>query len=301
MMVPLRLVFDLETSDPDDVLTLCLVATHPLVDLRAVTVFPGGKDQVGVVKHVLSRLGRPDIPVGAGQPKREASRVSEFHYRWLGKIEPAEPDGSAVEVILEALREGATELLTGAALTNIYQAFLARGSGGFFKEWTCQGGFAGDNVVPEEHRLPKFAGRTTCPTFNLNGDVEAARALIQTSRFGLRRFVTKNVCHGIIYDRAMHDRLPRGAHAGLDLLLEGMRVYFQRNPAGKALHDVIAAALAICPSAATWVRGSLYRHKGQWGTREWVEGWDNDGRACDFITVALDVERFERVLVGFHP
>lgn len=298
-MEPLRLVFDMETSDPDDVLTLCVLATHPLVDLRAVTVCPGGKDQVGVVKHVLARLGRGAVPVGAGSPKkRDVSHVSEFHYRWLGKVEPAEPDGSSAEIMLAAIREGATELVTGGPLTNVYEALRASPPQLLFREWTCQGGFAGDNVVPPEDRLEKFAGRTTCPTFNLNGNVEASKALIATPYIGLKRFVTKNVCHGVFYDRAMHDRLPTGAHAGLDLLKEGMSVYFRRHAGGKALHDVIAAALAICPSAATWVSGKLYREKGEWGTREWQEGWDSCPREPDFITTRLDVSRFERVLAG---
>lgn len=295
-MQPLRLVFDLETSDPDDVLTLCVIATHPRVDLRAVTVFPGGKDQVGVVKHVLERLGKA-VPVGAGTPKKEAPRVSEFHYRWLGPLPEAEPDGSAEEVILEALRGGANELLTGAPLTNVYAA-LRRRPASFFTEWTCQGGFAGDDVVPVERRLPKFAGRITCPTFNLNGDVEAALALIETRSIGLKRFVTKNVCHGVFYDPAMHERIPSGAHAGLELLKDGMRVYFQRHPEGKALHDLIAAALAICPSAATWATGTLYRRKGEWGTNPWGAFWGDYEVEPSFITTGLDVARFEQTLVG---
>lgn len=295
-MEPLRLIFDMETQDPDDVLTLCLIATHPNVDLRAVTVFPGGKDQVGVVRHILTRLGRQSVPVGAGQPKKVAARVSEFHYRWLGKIEPAEADAPAAEVILEAIRHGAADLLTGAPLTNVHSALQQHAGGRFLWTWTCQGGFAGDNVVPPEHRLPKFNGRETCPTFNLNGDVEAARTLIQTERIRYKKFVTKNVCHGVFYDRAMHDRLPSGAHAGLDLLKEGMEVYFQRQPDGKALHDTIAAALAICPWAATWVEGKIFRRKGEWGTAPRIDDdpWGNV--QWDSITIALDREKFERAL-----
>lgn len=52
----INIAFDMETQDPDDVLTLCLLATHPAVRLRAVTVNPGSKHQIGVVKHVLNRI-----------------------------------------------------------------------------------------------------------------------------------------------------------------------------------------------------------------------------------------------------
>ena len=33
-------VFDMETGDPDDFFTLCLLTAHPKVNLRAVTVTP---------------------------------------------------------------------------------------------------------------------------------------------------------------------------------------------------------------------------------------------------------------------
>jgi inosine-uridine nucleoside N-ribohydrolase len=31
----------METNDPDDFLTLCILSTHPKVNLRAVTITPG--------------------------------------------------------------------------------------------------------------------------------------------------------------------------------------------------------------------------------------------------------------------
>lgn len=295
----IRLVFDLETSDPDDVLTLCFLATHPKVDLRAVTLFPGGQDQVGVVRHVLNLVGRGDIPVGAGTPKKDAPRVSEFHFRWLGTVPPSKPDGSAVEIMLDAIERGATDLLTGAALTNVFQAFNARRNGRFFVTWTCQGGFAGDNVVPAPNRLAKFAGRLTCPTFNLNGDREASKFLTQTPEIKFKRFVTKNVCHGVFYDPAMHERIP-ATHEGLRLLKEGMDVYFRRRPEGKALHDVIAGVLAICPEAATWVEGSLYHEKAEWGTNPFLSdpGFFVVDHPPSLITIALDVPMFEATLAG---
>jgi len=292
----IKMVFDMETGDPDDAMALCILATHPRVDLRAITVFPGGHDQVGLAKHVLALLGRPDVLVGAGTPKKEAPRVAGFYRDWLGGFGPCIPDGTAVEVIHGALDGGATHLVTGAALTNVHEALQARGAKPFFQNWTCQGGFAGDNVVPPEFRLPKFEGRITCPTFNLNGDVPAAKALISTEAIPTKRFVTKNVCHGIIYDQSV--QLPDGAHPGLDLLKLGMLTYFQKHPNGKALHDVIAVALAINPSAATWVRGFPYREKGEWGTRP-----DTDftfvGEPGPYpVTIALDVEKFYQTLEG---
>ena len=44
-------VFDMETSDPDDFITLVFLLGHPEVDLRAVTITPGTREQVGVVRQ----------------------------------------------------------------------------------------------------------------------------------------------------------------------------------------------------------------------------------------------------------
>ena len=67
-------LFDMETRDPDDALTLCLLATHPASALRAVTVTPGSRAQVGLVRHLLSRAGRGDVRGGRAHPERESKR-----------------------------------------------------------------------------------------------------------------------------------------------------------------------------------------------------------------------------------
>jgi pyrimidine-specific ribonucleoside hydrolase len=285
--------FDLETSDPDDMLALCILATHPKSQLVSVTIHPGGRDQVGLVKEVLRRL-EVFIPVGVGQPKKDAHRVSSFHYDWLGSIPPKEPDGTAVEVIRESLNKyPELHLVTGAALTNIV-ASLEVGKP-FFQEWTGQGGFAGDSVVPFEHRLPKFDGRETCQTFNLGGDHQAALELLKNNNpaIPVRRLVSKNVCHGIFYTPEIQARIPKGVYSGLDLLKEGMQCYFNKHPGGKALHDVIAAVAAIDPRIGIWRPVELYRKQNEWGSRL----VDSGPEAVD-IMIALNETAFEAVLMG---
>jgi pyrimidine-specific ribonucleoside hydrolase len=71
--------FDMETADPDDSMTLAVLATHPKVHLVSVSVHPGGTDQIGVVRRILQILDREDVRIGAGTPKSIASRVSGFH------------------------------------------------------------------------------------------------------------------------------------------------------------------------------------------------------------------------------
>lgn len=309
------IVLDMETGDPDDALSLCILATHPSVSLKAVTVSPGGRDQVGLIKHILRMVGKPEIPVGAGTPKKpDASFVSGFHHRWLGKITPEPPDGSAVEILTGANFRNAA-LLTGGPLTNILQAYEAWARPShpkgrwpqFFAEWTCQGGFVGESLMPPGKVLEKFKGKETCPTWNLTGNVEAALTLLNSDweyapAIPIRRLVPKSVCHGVLYTQEMHSRIPSGAHPGLDLFKKGMECYFKCKPEGKALHDVLATALAIHTQIGTWVEVEPYRTpQGEWGCRkaDTSQGIPLIGRvepAPIFALIDVNLDGFERAL-----
>lgn len=287
--------FDMETSDPDDVMTLAILATHPRARLVGVTSTPGGLEQYSLIRHVLKLMGREDVPVGCYDAERTKPCVSEFHYKWLGHVPLInEAPRWATIVLTQVLKqwgEGIT-YLTGGPLKN-YRNYDGLP---FPKRWVGQGGFAGDNIVPEEDRLPKFAGRITCPTFNLNGDVAAARAIFVDKRIEERILVSKNVCHGVPWDRAFHDRvraLPRRTD-GLELCLQGMDAYFRKNPLGKLLHDPLAMAFAIDPSIGYLAHVEAYREKGEWGSR-WPELPDQ-GNA--WITTQVNRELFFEVLTA---
>lgn len=281
----------METADPDDVLTLCLLATHPKVDLVSATVHPGSLHQIGVVRHILNKLERNDVLIGSAKPQHPKECVSEFHYKWLGPIAPTEPDKLGYEILKNVAQESNFKIVTGAALTNV---------GNYLEHNPCtieeiviQGGFAGDSVVPEEYRLEKFKGKETCPTFNLNGNVNAAKAIIASDKFKIKRFVSKNVCHGIIYDQEMHERIKPYRHnnAGLNLIVEGMEHYLNKNKMGKAFHDPLAACVAIDSSICDFKEVEVYREKGEWGSRL-TENTNT------FITINCHREKFEQVLIG---
>ncbi|WP_338866204.1 nucleoside hydrolase [Myxococcus stipitatus] len=290
------IVFDMETSDPDDALTLCLVATHPSVVLRAVTVTPGTRAQVGMVKHLLARAGRADIPVGARNPSAEKESLSAFHTKWLGALAPSDPDALAHELLASVLLQfPEATLLTGAPLQNL-RLLLEQHPEARLRRWVAQGGFAGDNLVAPEHRLAKFEGRRTCPTFNFNGDPKGALLALSSERVGRRELVSKNVTHGVAYDEAFHERMRphRTKTAGLALVFEAMERYLSAKPEGKLLHDPIAACAAIDPSIVTWAEVEMVRERGEWGAEPALG-------THTFISVALDRERFFQTFVGEAP
>lgn len=258
-------VFDMETGDPDDIFTLALLATHPRSNLVAVTIHPGGPDQIGLVKHILSLLNK-SIPVGIGCPKKVANRVGSFYYDWLGPIPTGYSDGPATEVLRYAVEYYPdAHLVTGAPLTNI--AAAKKNSIKFFKTWICQGGFAGANILPPNMVLTKFKDRITCPTYNLGGDTKAARYLLcdDPTPISVRRLVPKSLCHGIFYTPKVDEIIPFGAHEGLDFIKRGMNAYFKKHPNGKALHDIIAAVAALNPEIFSWTSITPYTDKNGWG------------------------------------
>lgn len=284
------MVFDMETADPDDVFTLCMLSHHPKVNLRAVTVTPGSRHQIGLVKHVLKLLGK-NIPVGSKNINHPKECVSAFHYNWLGKIDPADADGYGADILWNAMY-GSTnfKIVCGASLGNL-SAYSQRYV--MIPEVVIQGGFAGDNIVPSELVLDKFRGRVTCPTFNLNGDVSAALQILSSEKIRRRIFVSKNVCHGVVYDAAMHEfMLPHiNDNPGLNLMIKGMEQYLKKTPTGKAFHDPLAACVAIDPSICEFKEVELYREKGEWGSRY-------SEKPNALISISVDMNKFKNTILG---
>jgi len=255
-------IFDMETSDPDDALTLCLLADHPSVNLRAVTITPGSQEQVAVIRKVLSLFDR-DIPVGAGNIDYPKQCVSEFHYKWLGQLgrESAPPADKLMWDVVQKYPN--LTVITGGPLKNVRSCVEKYALN--LSEIVVQGGFAGDNVVAEEDRLDKFKGKTTCPTFNLNGDIPGAKLIIAYSGIGKKYFVSKNVCHGVVYNDEFHKKLraDRNKKQSNKIIWDIMDKYPTK---GKMLHDPLAAACLIDRSVCQFTEVEIYREKGEWGS-----------------------------------
>ncbi|ROO84683.1 pyrimidine-specific ribonucleoside hydrolase [Actinocorallia herbida] len=290
----LDVLLDIETQDPDDVLALCLLAGHPRARLRAVTVTPGSADQIGLVRRVLALLGRADVPVGGRDPGTGRDHVSGFHRRWLGSWSPADPDAPAVDLLAGTLTAHPRAVLVTGGPPHHLGALLEERPDVRLDRWVAQGGFAGDPLVPPADRLPKFAGKDVCPTFNFNGAPRAALlALSPEAPIGRRELVSKNVTHGVRYDRAFHERLAahKAASPSLALIHRGMDLYLRRRRDGKLLHDPTAACCALAPAIAAWAEAEVRREPGGWGGRP-------AEHTRTFLTTSLDHEAFFRVFTG---
>jgi len=258
-----KIIFDMETADPDDLLTLCWLCSHKEIDLKAVTITPGTKLQIGLVKSTLRLLDHAHVPVpvGAFNIDHPKQCVSTFYNKIMDFIEE-EADGEGWRVIEDNLEED-TIVVTGAPLKNLGKFLkLSKKS---IACWVGQGGFAGVGVVPEHLILKKFKGKVTCPTFNFNGDPQAALALLSSDRIKKILLVSKNVCHDVYYDKSHHNSFIPFTK-GMELFYKIMEIYLQKND-HKKLHDPLAATVALNNDICSFEEVEVYREKGEWGSK----------------------------------
>jgi pyrimidine-specific ribonucleoside hydrolase len=157
----------------------------------------------------------------------------------------------------------------------------------------AQGGFAGDNVVPEQHRLAKFAGRSTCESFNFGGDKRATLAALSSDRIARRDLVSKNVTHGITWDADLQRRLRLAPDLspGVQLAYEAMAVFLAQRPEGKLLHDPLAACAILNRDTFTWASVDVTYSRGEWGAV-------SAPASTTSITLAVDWPRAADLLFG---
>jgi inosine-uridine nucleoside N-ribohydrolase len=253
--------------DPDDFFTICYLAAAG-IRIRAITVVPGDRDQLAVARLLAETL-ELDIPVGASKPDSRKFSSGGMHYALLdhfGFPREASHDGPGHEVIAATLdRHPGCEFLVIGPCTSTAR-YLSRSDARVPRRLTMQGGFLGYHLHAPKVRLPEFEDRIWMPTFNLNGDRRGAEVLLKAP-IAERRFVGKNVCHTLLYDRAFHASMP-AADAGKPatvLFMAGMEVYLRAHEA-KKWHDPAAAALHLHPEIGTWVRGRVTKIEAGWGT-----------------------------------
>jgi pyrimidine-specific ribonucleoside hydrolase len=253
--------------DPDDFFTLCYLAAVG-ARIRAVCVVPGDRDQLAVARLLCKQLAL-DIPVGVSKLDSRKLSSGGLHHLLLDRFglpREADHDGPGDEVLAATMTKhpGCEFLVIGPCTSTA--RYLARPDAVVPRRLTMQGGFLGYDLHAPAVRLPEFEGRTWMPTFNLNGDRKGAEVL-QKAPIPDRRFVGKNVCHTLLYDRAVHESMPAPdpGNPGSVLFMLAMEEYLRLHEA-KKWHDPTAAACHLHPEIGTWVRGRVAKIEGGWGT-----------------------------------
>jgi inosine-uridine nucleoside N-ribohydrolase len=253
--------------DPDDFFTLCYLAAAG-VRIRAICLVPGDRDQLAVARLLVKQLGL-DIPVGAARLDSRKYSSGGVHHALLDRFgfpREAGHDGPGHDVITATMaKHPGSEFLVIGPCTSTAR-YLSQADAAVPRRLTMQGGFLGYHLHAPRVRLPEFEGRSWTPTFNLNGDRKGAEVLLKAA-IPERRFVGKNVCHTLLYDRAFHATMPATDpdNPATVLFLAGMEAYLGTHEA-KKWHDPTAAALHLHPDIGTWVRGRVMKIEGGWGT-----------------------------------
>jgi inosine-uridine nucleoside N-ribohydrolase len=157
------------------------------------------------------------------------------------------------------------------------------------------GGFAGQQVVPEQHILKKFKGLDTCASANF-GNSKTVSTLLTSPKIRERVLISKNVCHGVVYNKTMHtyvDAIQNKTKA-LELLWKGMGIYLQKNSDGKKFHDPLACAVIFNHDICTFKEVEMYHHRKKKGWEEW--GYVVKKGTNTWISVSVDKQTFLETL-----
>lgn len=293
-----NILFDMETNDIDDFLTLCYLASHKEVNLLGVTLNPGSPEQVGIVKWVIkknklnTRIGVPDTKfLNIKSLAKNNNIVSPLHYKIVGENEYSllnkqsstarSPVSRQVSLArsLEAeevcflindilTKEPDTILLTGAPLVNISKT-LNKYPNLIINKWYCQGGFAGTNIIDKKYELEKFKGKILCRTFNLNVSPNDSLNVVNSKQIKEKIFISKNVCHGLFYDNDLHYKLniAKKDDIGLNIIFETMKHYIEKKHKNKLIHDLLACTNIFNDKICEFKEVELYYLNGMWGSK----------------------------------
>lgn len=233
-------VFDMETGDPDDLITLLMLLKNENVNLKGVTCYEGSAEQIGLIKHVISMSGK-SIPVAGWNSENKG--LSPYYDEVVGAWEAQTSELTPVELLATTLTED-TILLTGAPLTNISKYLKAYPEAVIIKTVT-QGGYLGD-VIPEERVLEKFKGRKAIRTYNLTQDTDAFTVVNAAPQIQDLTYVTKDLCHGFLYTKEIHDQIFFKRDDISALLCKALNYYVQKG-VPKAMHDPLAMLYMLEP------------------------------------------------------
>lgn len=240
-----NVIFDMETGDPDDLITLLLLLLNPQVSLKAVSCYQGSPLQIGLIQHIINLSGK-NIPLG-GWNSEEPKTISPYYQKVVGNWKLQEAQYTPVEIFQKFLTADVS-LLTGAPLTNL-KLLLAKEPNFTIQELVVQGGYLG-SIVPEEQRLSKFKNIKSIQTYNLSNDVEAFTSVFNAPNFHKITFVTKDLCHGFKYDKNIQTTIQFQNDDISQILFNALDHYASSSKA-KALHDPLAMIYLLNPEIGT--------------------------------------------------
>jgi inosine-uridine nucleoside N-ribohydrolase len=301
-----RVILDVDTG-VDDAVALALAASHPALQVEAVTTVAGNVSLDQTTRNtlrVLDWIGASHVPVARGAPAGLSGAFLDASH-WHGpdglggaRLPESErqPIADGVSYLVERITSeppGTLSLICTGPLTNVALALqreprLPR----LVREVVLMGGAARPpgNVTPVAE-------------FNIHADPIAA-ALVFEQDWPIT-MVGLDVTSKVRFARADRDRLASASAPGAVLLREVSRFLFDtRGLDHMLLHDALAVAVAADPSIVTTLnrqvrvetRGEHTLGQTVVDFRTAAQGVSEDGatRVC----VDVEVSRFRAMLFG---
>lgn len=272
--------------DPDDFLAICWLVSHG-VNIRGIVVYPGDPQQIAVAMFLCKQLFL-NIPVAAAVSGRDKIFGLGVHQDILDAYGATnnQPTGTVDDVFRVFDQYPDCELLSlGPVKASATWLITTEKQ---LKRATLQGGFLNYNAYRPKVILDKFEGVEACPTFNLNGDRKAGVRFIESNKILEKRFVGKNICHTVTYNKQTHEAFQVKNRAD-QLFHELMTIYLTRHEE-KKLHDPTAAVCHLHPEIALWVEGRPAKSGSGW-TTEFVPGNNH-------VLADIDYEKLFAYLLG---
>jgi inosine-uridine nucleoside N-ribohydrolase len=254
-----KLIIEIETGDIDDTLALIYALKQSSFDIKCIIVLPGSPQQIGLVQKIVDEHASYHIPIGV-EKLDGRSKLSPIYRRVYGDFKDQICDKLGEDLTIELCQKYPNEIIfVSLGPPKTLSISLQKDHQIRIQTWVAQGDFA---VVDEDKILPKFKGMKECPTWNLGGACKQAEYLLKCDRIGRRYFISKNVCHGILYNKEIHKELKKENGKFAQIFQNAMdKAYYGRekkNDRGngrqeKKIHD-------IC----TFREVSLYRMKNGW-------------------------------------
>lgn len=266
--MPIPIIMELETGDPDDILAFLLALSHPRIQLKAVVMSPGTPDQIGLIRHLLRTYGKPDIPIGAFNLDHPKRSVSDWYSTTFGAFSDSRDAEPGLNIILEHCDQNTTMLCCGP-MKNLGSAIAYADQHHInfqFKKVVIQGGFAGEGVVPDEDLPEKFKGKTKCPSWNLGAAISDTKRILSSSRCPKIQLVSKNVCHSVLWDETLSQKLANAQNPMIHTIDGIMRHYQEKKGHPKIIHDIVAVACALDERVCDWANVDVLHSKREgWG------------------------------------
>jgi inosine-uridine nucleoside N-ribohydrolase len=204
----------------------------------------------------------------------------------MAQYSPIEPehDGSSEHVLVNAFKQNQNieVLIIGPAI-----GISKTVRGCKISNLTFQGGFLPYSLYRPTVSLPQFEGKESIATFNFNGCRDGVAA-VDDADIAVRRFVGKNVCHTIIFNKDKLSLLSKPRCEASNLYLHCMALYLEKHDE-KKFHDPTALACHLYPQIGMWFRGKPVRRSGEWSTET----------GNDYVLADVDKEKLWDVLLNW--